>query len=329
MTLDPKGLRIVYMGTPDFAVAPLNALVDEGYNVVAVVTMPDKPAGRGLKIQESAVKRYAVQAGLPLLQPDSLKSDAFTAELQRLSPDIGIVVAFRMLPEAIFSIPRYGTFNLHASLLPQYRGAAPINWAIINGESETGVTTFLLNPKMDEGAVIATERVRIDLEDNAGSLHDKLMKTGAGLVTDSIKRIATEGFHASPQAVPAEGGLRPAPKIFKETCRLDFSREGRALVNLIRGVSPVPGAWTDLVERSSGSGDILRTSVLKIYSARFEPDAGVSEPAGSMFIDGSLLKIACRDGYIIPEQLQPAGKQRMDTRDYLNGLKTRGELGCV
>lgn len=329
MIPDPKSLRIVYMGTPEFAVAPLSALVEEGYNVVAVVTMPDKPAGRGLKIQESAVKRYAVQAGLPVLQPDSLKSDEFAAELRRILPDLGIVVAFRMLPESIFSIPRYGTFNLHASLLPHYRGAAPINWAIINGESETGVTTFLLNRKMDEGAVIAAERVRIDPNDNAGSLHDKLMKTGAGLVTESVNRIVSEGFRASPQEWSADGELKPAPKIFKETCRLDFSREGRAIVDLIRGVSPVPGAWTQLVERSAVSGDILKESVLKIYSARFQPDAGVSDPPGSMFIDGALLKIACCNGYIIPAQLQPAGKQRMEMRDYINGLKTHGELRCV
>ncbi|MFR7707777.1 MAG: methionyl-tRNA formyltransferase [Alistipes inops] len=180
MAANPKTLRIVYMGTPDFAVAPLKALVEGGYHIVAVVTMPDKPAGRGLKLQESAVKRYAVSAGLPLLQPTDLKAEEFIAELTALRPDLGIVVAFRMLPRAVFELPRYGTFNLHASLLPQYRGAAPINWALINGERETGVTTFMLNPRMDEGAVIASRRVAIADDDNAGTLHDKLMTEAHG-----------------------------------------------------------------------------------------------------------------------------------------------------
>ena len=233
MAANPKTLRIVYMGTPDFAVAPLKALVEGGYHIVAVVTMPDKPAGRGLKLQESAVKRYAVSAGLPLLQPTDLKAEEFIAELTALRPDLGIVVAFRMLPRAVFELPRYGTFNLHASLLPQYRGAAPINWALINGERETGVTTFMLNPRMDEGAVIASRRVAIADDDNAGTLHDKLMTEGARLVAESVNAVAADGFRPEPQAMKEE--LKPAPKIFKETCHVDFMAEGVRIVNLVRG----------------------------------------------------------------------------------------------
>ena len=252
MAANPKTLRIVYMGTPDFAVAPLKALVEGGYHIVAVVTMPDKPAGRGLKLQESAVKRYAVSAGLPLLQPTDLKAEEFIAELTALRPDLGIVVAFRMLPRAVFELPRYGTFNLHASLLPQYRGAAPINWALINGERETGVTTFMLNPRMDEGAVIASRRVAIADDDNAGTLHDKLMTEGARLVAESVNAVAADGFRPEPQAMKEE--LKPAPKIFKETCHVDFMAEGVRIVNLVRGVSPYPGAWAMLRERALRMG---------------------------------------------------------------------------
>lgn len=327
MGSDPKNLRIVYMGTPDFAVAPLRTLVSAGYNVVAVVTMPDKPAGRGLKLQPSAVKQYAVEAGLHLLQPDRLRSDEFRTALEELAPDIGIVVAFKMLPEEIFSIPRYGTFNLHASLLPQYRGAAPINWAIINGESVTGVTTFLLNTRMDEGEIIDSVQVGIGEEDDAGTLHDKLMIAGAELVEASVNKLVSEGFRSRrQQAVPADE-LKAAPKIFKSTCHIDFSDSGVSILNLIRGLSPYPGAWSRLVERSV-SGVVIRESPIKIYSARFEPADTDAEPMGMVIGDASSLRIVCRDGYIVPLQLQPAGKPRMSVRDYINGLKPKGELMC-
>ena len=329
MSVDPKQLRIVYMGTPDFAVAPLQALVEGGYRVVAVVTMPDKPAGRGLKVQESAVKRYAVSAGLPVLQPERLKDEAFVAALRDLQPDLGIVVAFRMLPRVVFELPKYGTFNLHASLLPQYRGAAPINWAIINGERETGVTTFLLNPRMDEGAVIDRRTVAILPEDNVGSLHDKLMTVGAGLVLESVARVVDETFHPQPQPELPASELKPAPKIFKETCRIDFGVEGERIIRLIRGLAPYPGAWTRLEERSAVDATLLRTTDVKIYAARFEATAGTADRIGEVTAAGGVLRIACRDGYILPELLQPAGKPRMAVRDYLNGWKPRGECLCV
>ena len=324
MAANPKTLRIVYMGTPDFAVAPLKALVEGGYHIVAVVTMPGKPAGRGLKLQESAVKRYAVSAGLPLLQPTDLKAEEFIAELTALRPDLGIVVAFRMLPRAVFELPRYGTFNLHASLLPQYRGAAPINWALINGERETGVTTFMLNPRMDEGAVIASRRVAIADDDNAGTLHDKLMTEGARLVAESVNAVAADGFRPEPQAMKEE--LKPAPKIFKETCHVDFMAEGVRIVNLVRGVSPYPGAWAMLRERAVTDGVLIREGSVKFYSVVFLPDADVADAPGSVAVENGTMRIACRDGYILPQQVQPAGKQRMGIQEYLNGLKVRGEL---
>lgn len=324
MAADPKALRIVYMGTPDFAVAPLKALVEGGYNVVAVVTMPDKPAGRGLKLQESAVKKYAVEAGLNIMQPESLKSDEFVQALSELRPDLGIVVAFKMLPSKVFSLPKYGTFNLHASLLPQYRGAAPINWAIINGETETGVTTFLLNPRMDEGEIIERRTVAIEPDDNVGTLHDKLMETGAELVLESVCKLISDGFVAEPQKLPDGAQLKPAPKIFKETCHVDFGANGESVINLIRGLSPYPAAWAELVENLPESGDTDRGS-LKIFSATFE--AGhVSGTPGAVSIENGKMRIECGNGYIVPQMVQPAGKQRMDIKGYINGLRYSGKL---
>lgn len=327
-TVDPKTLRIVYMGTPDFAVAPLRALVESGYHVVAVVTMPDKPAGRGLKLQESAVKQYAVSVGLPVLQPKQLKSDEFVAQFQALQPDLGIVVAFRMLPEVIFACPKYGTFNLHASLLPQYRGAAPINWAIMNGETVTGVTTFLLNAGMDKGAVIDVHQVVVQPEDNAGTLHDKLMEIGAALVVSSVEKVVSNGFKAVPQPQMSEEELMPAPKIFKDTCHIDFGASGTKIINQIRGLSPYPGAWSHMTECSVTDGTVIRENTVKIYSARFEPlsEEHTDEPNGSTILIDGVLGIVCEDGCIVPEQIQPAGKQRMNIREYLNGLKLKGEL---
>lgn len=320
---DPKELRIVYMGTPDFAVAPLKALVENGYNVVAVVTMPDKPARRGLKLQESAVKRYAVSVGLPVLQPEKLKSEEFVAQFRALNPDLGIVVAFRMLPEVIFAAPRFGTFNLHASLLPQYRGAAPINWAIINGDAYSGVTTFLLNSRMDEGAIIDAERVDIATSDNVGILHDKLMEIGAGLVLKSVDKLVSDGFRPQPQPAVSAEELKPAPKIFKETCHIDFNAAGKDIINLIRGLSPYPAAWTTLHEIAD-NGDVHKEIPVKIFESSFEPH-GIScaGRVGEVSIENNIIRIACHDGYIIPTQIQPAGKQRMSVKDFINGLKVR------
>ena len=238
--MNPKELRIVFMGTPEFAVPSLRALVAGGYNVVAVVTTPDKPAGRGQKLHQSEVKLAALELGLPVLQPEKLKAPEFVEAMQALKPDLGIVIAFRMLPEVIWAMPRLGTFNLHASLLPQYRGAAPINWAVINGETETGVTTFLLNHEIDKGAIIAQVRVPILPKDNVGTMYDRLMHTGTALVTETVDRIAAGDIQPMEQTGIDESRLHPAPKIFKEDCRIDWSWEGRRIVNFVRaGFRPI------------------------------------------------------------------------------------------
>ena len=328
MAVNPKSLRIIYMGTPDFAVAPLRALHESGHQIVAVVTVPDKPAGRGLKLKPSPVKEYAVKVGLPVLQPLSLKDSQFLLQLQDLHPDLGIVVAFKMLPECVFALPRYGTFNLHASLLPQYRGAAPINRAIMNGEHETGVTTFLLNKGMDEGAIIDRRRIEITPSDDAGSLHDKLMTIGAGLVVSSVERVVSEGFKPVPQQTD-ETQLIGAPKIFRETCRLNFDEDGVVLSNFIRGLAPFPGAWGELVERLAAGTEVsdneIRRTTIKIFSVRFE-ECAVDDAPGTVFIDNSSMKVVCRNGLLNLLQLQPSGKPRMEIREFLNGLKLRGTI---
>ena len=244
--MNAKDLRIIFMGTPEFAVPSLRALVAEGYNVVAVVTAPDKPAGRGQKLRESEVKTAARELGLPVMQPEKLKDPQFVAAMEALKPDLGIVIAFRMLPEIIWAMPRFGTFNLHASLLPQYRGAAPINWAVINGETETGVTTFLLNHEIDKGGIIGQIRVPIDSTDNVGSMYEKLMNIGTSLVIDTVERISSGNIHPVEQENIDEATLRPAPKIFKEDCIIDWSRNGKEIIDFIRGLSPYPSAWTQL-----------------------------------------------------------------------------------
>ena len=325
MAADPKSLRIVYMGTPEFAVAPLRALHDAGYNVVAVVTGPDKPAGRGLKLKQTPVKEYALKVGLPVLQPQSLKTPEFARQFADLKPDLGIVVAFRMLPETVFALPRYGTFNLHTSLLPQYRGAAPINRAIMNGERMTGVTTFLLNKGMDEGAIIDSRKIEISDTDDAGSLHDKLMEIGAGLVVSSVGRVVSDGFKPMPQQLTDGAELKPAPKIFRDTCRIDFDSDGRQLFNFIRGLSPYPGAWVEMVETNPSTAEELRRTTLKIFAARFEPCV-VSDAPGTVIVDNASLKAVCRDGVVEVLQLQPSGKPRMEIREFLNGFKFRGVL---
>lgn len=315
--MEAKKLRIVYMGTPDFAVAPLRRLVEEGYNIVGVVTMPDKPAGRGLHMQASAVKRYAVEAGLPVYQPEKLKDPQFVETLRSLAPDLGIVIAFRMLPEIVWAMPRLGTFNLHASLLPQYRGAAPINWAIINGEKESGVTTFLLNHEIDKGAILCQQRVTIDEEDDAGTLHDKLMNAGTDLVIETIERIAAGAIAPVDQQTIEPQVVRDAPKIFKETCRIDWSASCDTIRNLVRGLSPYPAAWSEL--HKEGASPIG----VKIFRVHAEICPADRLPAsGTLVTDGrTFMKVACADGYLFLDELQLAGKKRMAVADLLRGFK--------
>ena len=313
-----RDLRIVFMGTPEFAAASLRALVEGGYNVVGVVTMPDKPSGRGLKVNKSDVKLYAEQAGLPILQPEKLRDEAFQAALRQWRPDLGIVIAFRMLPESVWSLPRLGTFNLHASLLPPYRGAAPINRAIMNGEKETGVTTFMLDRDIDTGEIIDSRRTEILPEDNAGTLHDRLMKMGTELVLSSVETIAAGGLATRAQSAMAQGELKPAPKIFKEDCRIDWNAPAEKIVNLVRGLSPRPAAWCEM----SREGE---TTVVKIFDAAAET-CDCAPAAGTVLSDGrTYLKVACAGGCVAVREIQSAGKRRMDVRQWLCGVKDIGE----
>ncbi len=314
--MNPKEIRIVFMGTPEFAVPSLRALVAGGYNVVGVVTSPDKPAGRGQKLRQSEVKTAALELGLPVLQPEKLKAPEFVEAMQALQPDLGIVIAFRMLPEVIWAMPRLGTFNLHASLLPQYRGAAPINWAIINGETETGVTTFLLNHEIDKGGIIGQVRVPILPEDNVGTLYDKLMTTGTALVTETVERIAAGDVQPVEQQHIDESTLRPAPKIFKEDCRIDWTLPGRRIADFIRGLSPYPAAWTEMYREGSEEPQSA-----KLFSATFEA-AAHGQPCGTVESDGrTFIRVACADGWIVPGELQIAGKKRLPVHDLLLGWR--------
>ena len=304
------------MGTPEFAVPSLRALVAGGYNVVGVVTAPDKPAGRGQKLRQSEVKTAALELGLPVLQPEKLKAPEFVEAMQALRPDLGIVIAFRMLPEVIWAMPRLGTFNLHASLLPQYRGAAPINWAIINGETETGVTTYLLNHEIDKGGIIGQVRMPILPEDNVGTLYDKLMTTGTALVTSTVDRIAAGDIQPVEQQHIDESTLRPAPKIFKEDCRIDWTLPGRRIADFIRGLSPYPAAWTEMFREEDEEPQSA-----KVFSATFEA-AAHSQPCGTVESDGrTFIRVACADGWIVPGELQIAGKKRLAVRDLLLGWR--------
>ncbi len=324
--MQKEDLRIVYMGTPDFAVESLRQLVDGGYNVVGVITMPDKPMGRhGSVLQPSPVKQYAVEKGLRVLQPANLKDEAFVEELRSLKADLQIVVAFRMLPEVVWNMPPMGTFNLHASLLPQYRGAAPINWAIINGDTETGITTFFLKHEIDTGEVIQQVRVPIADEDNVEVVHDKLMILGGRLVTETVDAILAGTVKPVPQEELislSEEELRPAPKIFKETCRIDWTKGTKAVYDFIRGLSPYPAAWTEL------TSDDGTSQVLKIFQTekKFLPH---TEKIGTVSSDGkSYLRVALADGYIYIQSLQLAGKKRMPVAVFLRGFKMPEGL-CV
>ena len=310
-----KDLRIVFMGTPEFAVASLKRLVEEGYNIVAVVTTPDKPAGRGQRMHESDVKVAARELGLPILQPEKLRDPEFVQAMQELQPDLGIVIAFRMLPEVIWAMPRYGTFNLHASLLPQYRGAAPINWAIINGEKETGITTFLLNHEIDKGAIIGQRKMPILAEDNIGTMYDKLMTEGCDLVVETVEKIATQDFTPIEQMHIDEATLKPAPKIFKEDCKIDWSWEGERIVNFVRGLSPYPAAWTPMYLNGEEKGSA------KIFEVRFSPNKGNGN-VGEIISDGKeQIAVVCSDGLIEIRSMQMAGKKRMSNKELLLGFR--------
>lgn len=317
--MDKQDLRIVYMGTPDFAVESLKSLVEGGYNIVGVITMPDKPIGRhGSVLQPSPVKQYTVEHGLKVLQPVMLKDPTFVEELRSLNADLQIVVAFRMLPEVVWSMPRLGTFNLHASLLPQYRGAAPLNWAIINGETETGITTFFLKHEIDTGKVIQQVRIPIEETDNVGIIHDKLMMLGGKLVTETVDNILAGTIHPVEQDTMYEGlSLKPAPKIFRETCQIDWQNKNtKQIYDFIRGLSPYPAAWTTLYTPNG------KTQEIKIYEATKESTSDDTNPIGTIITDGKkYLKVRTSDGYIDIKTLQLSGKKRMAVNDFLRGFK--------
>ena len=305
------------MGTPAFAVASLKALVENGYNVVGVITMPDKPVGRGYRLQPSAVKQYALQQGLTVLQPEKLKDETFLFRLKQLEADLQIVVAFRMLPEVVWSMPPKGTFNLHSSLLPQYRGAAPINWAIINGEKETGVTTFFLSHEIDTGRIIYQEKTAIGETDNAETMHDRLMVMGAALVLKTVNAVLNDTVTSVPQneLFEKESELKTAPRIYKETCRIDWRKNTRELRDFIRGLSPYPAAWTELCQ--SGSDNLLR---IKLFASEIIDTVAFNQPAGSIITDNkTFLDVAVQDGIIRITDIQLSGKKRMKTIDFLNG----------
>ena len=318
-----RDLRIVFMGTPDFAVASLDILVQKNYDVVGVITAPDKPAGRGQQLQQSAVKKYAVEKGLRILQPEKLKNPEFIAELKALEANLFIVVAFRMLPEMVWQMPEYGTFNLHASLLPQYRGAAPINWAVINGEKETGVTTFFLQHEIDTGDIILQEKIKIDENDNAGTVHDKLMNLGSGLVLKTVHAIENDEVKETPQSLATHDSrlttIKHAPKIFKETCLIDWQKSASEIHNLIRGLSPYPAAFT-----------FLNGKTLKVYAAQISGIQREAAPVLEHILDSivrystdykTYLSFKCADGWLDILELQLEGKKRMKVDEFLRGHK--------
>ncbi|MFT5750161.1 MAG: methionyl-tRNA formyltransferase [Ancylomarina sp.] len=315
--MDQNSLRIVYMGTPEFAVAPLNALIEEGCNVVGVITNPDKPAGRGQKIQESAVKKYALEKGLPILQPEKFRNETFLSELKALNADLQVVVAFKMLPEMVWNMPKFGTLNLHASLLPHYRGAAPINWAIMNGDKESGISTFLLQKEIDTGNVIFQEKVSIGENDNLEILHDNLMEIGSNLVVKTVRAIEANDYPQIPQEdLISEGEeLKIAPKIFKDDCKINWSAPIANIHNHIRGLSPYPAAWTEL----SDSND--KKVAVKVYAANKESESH-SYPIGTLLSDKkTYLKVAVEGGFLNLTTIQMAGKKRMHIEDFLRGFQ--------
>ena len=323
MTRDKKDLRIVFFGTPDFAVESLDRLVTGGYNIVGVVTMPDKIGGRGNKVVQSAVKLYALEHNLPLFQPEKLKDSTFVEQLRKLNADLQIVIAFRMMPEIVWAMPPLGTFNLHASLLPKYRGAAPINWAVINGDTETGVTTFFLKQEIDTGDIIQQRRIPIAETDNVCIVHDKLMTMGADMVIETVDAILNESIKPIPQDELCNKGIEatPAPKIFTETCHINWSQPALNVYNLIRGLSPYPAAWTEIPDASG------KMHHAKIYATEIPDDAPLcriigNSQAGTLSTDGKRLKVLCGDNrWIEITSIQIAGKRRMTTEEFLRGFR--------
>ncbi|MDE6578260.1 MAG: methionyl-tRNA formyltransferase [Muribaculaceae bacterium] len=310
-------MKIVFFGTPEFAVASLRRLLEDGIDVAAVVTMPDKIAGRGHKLIQSDVKKFALEKGLRVLQPEKLKSPEFVDELREIGADLFIVIAFRMLPEIVWSMPPLGTFNLHASLLPKYRGAAPINWAVINGETETGVTTFFLKHEIDTGDIIEQRSIEILPEENVGDVHDKLMKLGADMVSHTVREI--EQGNVKPQPQPA-GEFTPAPKIFKETCRIIWSKPAEAIHNLVRGLSPYPAAWSTLTDIRNHQHPFD----VKIYETALSIKKEKGElNCGDVVVEGNRMYVACGDSLLEIKSLQPAGKKRMDADAFLRGYKPK------
>ena len=304
-------LRIVFMGTPDFAVATLSGLIDHGYNIVGVITAPDKPAGRGQKLNTSAVKAYALTKGLNILQPTNLKDPEFIKDLKALHANLQIVVAFRMLPEVVWKMPKYGTFNLHASLLPNYRGAAPIHWAIINGETKTGVTTFFIDEKIDTGAIILQESIAIEPDETVGSLHDKLMHLGSDLVLKTVKAIENQTVTTTIQ--PKSEDLKTAYKLNKDNCKIDWDKPLDDIYNTIRGLNPFPTAWCFLI-----NGDEELT--IKLLGVGKE-HCQHSYKSGLLISSKSELKVAVKDGFILVHELQLPGKRKMDIKSLLNGFQ--------
>ena len=368
--MEKKDLRIVFMGTPEFAVESLKRLVEGGYNVVAVVTQPDKPVGRHQDtLQPSQVKQYAVEHGLPVLQPVKMKDPEFVEQLRSYHADLQVVVAFRMLPEVVWAMPKYGTFNVHAALLPQYRGAAPINWAVINGEKETGVTTFFLDHDIDTGRIIMQKRFPIPETANVEYVYDGLMHLGAELALETIDAlIAADGNIGSiPQSkLIGEGAeLKPAPKIFKDTCRIDFHQPAKKVYDFIRGLSPYPGAWTEIKKKEmvvffddpteghvksaeemleSTSDDYVKfpdatdhpsrkpstakIQVLKMFATHLSGEKRGAAPVGSLRIEGKQLQVACLDEWLNIQELQLSGKKRMEAAAFLNGMKDIAYYEC-
>lgn len=315
--MEKKNLKIVFFGTPEFAVESLDALVRNGYNVVATVTMPDKMAGRGHKMYQSDVKRYSIEKGLRVLQPVKLKDSEFLSELKALEADLFIVIAFRMLPKEVWQMPALGTFNLHASLLPKYRGAAPINRAVMNGETETGVTTFFLKHEIDTGDMIMQRKIEILPADNVGDVHDKLMRLGAGMVLETVDAIIDGTLTTTPQP---EGEFTPAPKIFKEDCRIEWRRNATDIHNHVRGLSPYPAAWTVITEESG------RPLECKIFETALTNTGSAGTQAGTIKTDGKRLLVACGDEWLEIRSLQPAGKKRMDASDFLLGYHPNSSM---
>lgn len=314
-----EDLRIVFMGTPEFAVATLDKLIEEQFNVVAVVTQPDKPVGRhGSVLQPSPVKTYACSKGIPVLQPVKMKDEAFQEELRSYNADIQVVVAFRMLPESVWDMPPYGTFNVHASLLPQYRGAAPINWAIINGEKKTGVTTFFLDHKIDTGKMILQKEFDIPVTADVEYVYDGLMNLGAQAAVDTLNAVLEHGKEIPTTPQKEDENLLPAPKIFKETCKINWNQSDEKVYNFVRGLSPYPGVWTLLCNKEQAEDG--KEEVLKIFKTSRTEESS-KEAVGTIVVDKGRILVATTNNYLSIDELQLAGKRRMNAKDFLNGFK--------